>query len=90
MPSTGTPRLENFRIAARGIVGVDTARSAGKDNAPVVAGPDPVHRNAIGQHFAEDIVFADAAGDQLVVLAAEVEYQDGFMLQRLNLLEFEH
>ena len=76
-------QLENSRVAARRGGSEDAVRAAGKDDAPVLAGNDPFHGRGIGQDFAVDMVVADPAGDQLVILAAKIKNQNRFMLHSL-------
>jgi len=73
-------KLKDFRITARSVFGSDAGGASGEDNALVIASPDAVHRDAVGQDFAVDVVFAHAAGDQLVVLTAEIKDEDGFVV----------
>ena len=53
-------------------------RAAGEDDAFVVGGGDLLDRRGVGQDLREHMVVADAAGDQLIVLPAEIEYQNFF------------
>jgi hypothetical protein len=41
------------------------------------AGQDPIQRRGVGQQLAVDVTLADPAGDQLAVLGAEIEDEDG-------------
>ena len=64
-------------LVGRWRVGViDGRRTAGQDDARGVIALDFFQRGGAGKHHGEDILFADAAGDELRVLRAEVEDDD--------------
>ena len=56
---------------------VDAGRSAGENDRRRLAGGDLTPRGVEGQQLRVDVQLADAAGDELAVLAAEVEDDDG-------------
>ena len=68
-------RVDGGRIGQIGAVG-----AAREDDALGVFGLDLGKVGLVGINFAIDVAFAHAAGDQLVILAAEVENDDGFLL----------
>ena len=80
MPSTGTPQLKISGSIVGGILQVDAVGAAGKDDALGVLRLDHRQVGFIGIDFTVDIVLADAARDQLIVLAAKVQHDDSFML----------
>ena len=65
-------------VSRRGRV-VDRVRTAGEDDALVTLGFDLFNGRRIVQDLSVHVLFAHAAGDQLVVLAAEVQDEDGFI-----------
>ena len=68
------------RIDARGAFVVDAGWTAGKDD-PLRAAGENVRKGGIpGNDFGIDVAFTDTAGDQLGVLAAEVQDQNQFLL----------
>ena len=56
-------------------VGVHRRRAAGEDQALGLALPDLLQRRTVGQQLAEHPALAHAAGNQLAVLATEVQHQ---------------
>ena len=64
-------------VRRRGVV--DAVGSSRKDDALRGDLFDPFKRYRVGQDLAVHIVLAHTAGDQLVVLTAEVEYDHGFL-----------
>ena len=63
-----------------GALGIDALRPAGEDDADGVVGADGVKAHVIGVDFAVDVILADAAGDKLVILAAEVKDKNFLVL----------
>ena len=61
---------------------IGTVGAAGKDNALGVLGLDFGQVGAVRIDFAIHVAFADTAGDQLVILAAEIQNDNGFLLHR--------
>ena len=53
---------------------IDAVRATGEDNAFIASFRNLGKGSGIGQNFTVDMVVADAAGNQLVVLAAKVKY----------------
>ena len=72
--------VKNGGVIAGGVVLKDALRTAGKNDALVVLRLNLLQRSGIRQNFGVDMLFADAPRNELVVLSAEVENQDGFML----------
>ena len=71
-----------------GILQIDAVGAAGKDDALGVLRLDHRQVGFIGIDLTVDIVLADAARDQLIVLAAKVQHDDSFMLH-LSLIHIE-
>ena len=65
--------IENRLINVRRFLQVYAVWSSSKDNALGVHLFNGFQRHGVGVHFAVDIAFADTAGNQLVILAAEVQ-----------------
>ena len=66
---------------------VHAVGAAGQDDALGILGPDGLQRGTIGVDLAVYAALPDTAGDQLVILAAEVQHDHGFsLLQRWCLL----
>ena len=65
--------LEQLRAQLRGPRLVDRGRPAREDQRPRLAQADPLEVGVVGQELGEDAALAQPAGDQLRVLAAEVE-----------------
>ena len=76
----GHARIKERGIDVRRILKVNAVRAAGEDEA------DGLHREKVregrrvGLHLAVNAAFTHAAGDQLVVLTAEIQYDDGLMV----------
>ena len=68
--------LEQLGIQARRAVGVHRRGPAGEDEALGLAPPDLLRADVVRQQLAEHAALADAARDQLRVLAAVVEDDD--------------
>ena len=75
----GQPQLEQARIRRRRVFVIDRPRRAGEHNAHRRVALDLVKRGRAGQHHRKDILFADAARDELRILRAEVEDDDGLV-----------
>ena len=65
---------------------VDRVRPAGEDDALVICRLYLLDRRGVGQYLGIDLVVAHAAGDELVILPAEVENENFFHIssQKLN------
>ena len=59
---------------------MDAGRTAGKNNTDGLAGQDIRQGHVPRNDFGIDVAFADTAGDQLGILAAKVQDNDGFFL----------
>ena len=55
--------------------------TAGEDDADGVSGPDGLQRGGIGLHLAVDAALPDPAGNELIVLSAEVQHDDSLVRQ---------
>ena len=53
--------------------------TAGEDQPPGMPGENILKGRVPGKDFRIDVAFADAAGDQLGILAAEVQNKDPFV-----------
>ena len=71
----GDAELEQLGIEPRGAGGVDRGRAAGQDQPLGRAAPHLLGADVVRQQLGEHAALADAAGDQLRVLAPEVEHQ---------------
>ena len=74
----GQAKLEDASIGRRRVFVVDRPRRARQNNATRRITLDLVERGRAGQHDGENILFANAACDQLRVLRTKVENDDGF------------
>src|SRR4051812_3106438 len=70
------PEVEELLAERRGAVGIDRGRAAGEHKALRPAFLDPLEWSVVREQLAEDSALTDATGDQLRVLAAEVEDED--------------
>lgn len=73
----GDAGVEEFAVEAGGAVGVDRGGAAGEDDRRRVLGEHLRYRHGARHDLAVDPGLADAAGDELGVLRAEVDDQDG-------------
>ena len=69
----GNPQLENLRVRLRGRGIIHAVGTAGKDNADGVQRLDFLKGCGIGLDLAVYAAFPDAAGNELVILAAEIQ-----------------
>src|SRR5829696_710262 len=76
-PKHRDAQLEQARVEAGRAQLVDRLGAAGEDQGLGVMGPDRRRVDVAGHDLGEDVALADAAGDELGVLGAEVEHQDG-------------
>jgi len=72
------------RIGVRRARIVDAVRSTGKDHGLGIAGGDLTPRGVERHEFRVHVELADASGDQLAVLAAEVQDDDRIRVRALN------
>ena len=79
----------NLRVDGGGVRQVDAVGTAGEDDPLGIFGADGLQRRAVRVDLAVDVAFADTAGDQLVILAAEVDDNDSFLLHGLLLSFFD-
>ena len=78
--------VEDLRVDRGGILQINAVGATGKDDTLGVLCLDNRQIGFIGIDFTVDIVLADAARDQLIVLAAKVQHDDSFMLHDVLLL----
>ncbi len=76
------PELEELRVDPRSAVRVDGRRAAGEDQRGRVPAAHLVGAERVRDELRVDAGVADAARDQLRVLAAEVEHEHGALLRR--------
>ena len=72
----GYAQTEHAGVHMGGFFIIDTVGAAGEDDAHGIIGSDLLKAHIKGLDFAVYITFADAAGDQLVILSAEVQYKN--------------
>ena len=77
--------VEDLRVDRGGILQINAVGATGKDDALGVLRLDERQIRLVGIDFTVDIVFADTAGNQLVVLAAEIQNDHGFVLHDILL-----
>ena len=82
----GHAPCEDGGVHLGGLGVVDAVGAAGEDDADGLHGLDGVQRGGVGLDLAVDAALTDAAGDQLVVLTAEVKDDDSLMRQGRFLL----
>ena len=82
----GHPQPEDLRIHVGGLLVVDAVGSAGEDDPHGVKGPDLREGEGVGLHLTVDMALPDAPGDELVILAAEIQHQNRLTGQRASLL----
>jgi hypothetical protein len=70
----GHAQREDLRIHLGRACGVNAAGASGEDDADGVLGPNFADGHVVGFDLAVHIALADAAGNQLIVLAAEVQF----------------
>ena len=74
---TWARRCRTARRRPGGALGVHRRRAAGEDHRDRVLGEHLGHRHRVRHDLAVDLRLADAAGDELGVLRAEVDDEDG-------------
>ena len=80
----------NFGINGRRIRQIGAVGATGKDDPLGIFGFDLGEIRAVRIDLTVNITFTDAARDQLVILPAEVQYNDGFLLHGLLLSPVEY
>ncbi len=75
----GNAEAQDFGIADGGVFIVDGTGAAGEDDADGVVRADVFDFGVAGEDGGEDFELADAAGDELGVLAAEIEDDDALL-----------
>ncbi len=83
-PEDRNVHIEDVVAASGCVVGVYAGWSARKDDADNVALAELIGCNTRPEDKAVDVVFADTAGDELCILAAEVDDSDGFGFHRVH------
>src|SRR4051794_5007133 len=73
----GQSQLENFGIGGRSVGIVDRRWASGKNDADGGVAFYFFNAGGAGEHYRKNILFADAARDELRILGAEVEDYDG-------------
>ena len=76
------PELEELRVDPRGALGVDGGGAAGEDQRGRVPPPHLLDAERVRHELGVDARVADAACDQLRILAAEVEHEHRPLLRR--------
>ena len=71
---------ENLGVDGGRVLQINAVGAAGEDDALGILGLDDRKIGFIGIDLAVDIIFSDAAGNQLIVLSAKVQHDDSFML----------
>ena len=80
-PESRDPELEDRRVGERRTLGVDRRGPAGEDERRRIPGQDLVRAEPVRDELRVDPRLADAAGDQLAVLTAEVEHEHRALLR---------
>ena len=78
-PENGNSKLKNLRRNRRRILFVRTARTTGKNNPFGGELANLIHTDRVRIHLAVDTALSHTTGDQLVVLAAEINYYYPFL-----------
>ena len=76
----GHARIKKRGIDVRRVLKIDTVRAAGEDEADGLHCKKIREGRRVGLHLTVNAAFTHAAGDQLVVLTAEVQDNDGLMV----------
>jgi hypothetical protein len=77
----GDPHIEDLAVEARCTLGVDAIGPTGEDDASRLALLQILRGGARGQDLGIDLQLPQPAGDELCVLASEVEDDDAFAIQ---------
>ena len=72
---------EDGRVHLGGLGIIHAVGAASEDDADGVHGADLLQRGGVGLHLAVDAALPDPAGDELVVLPAEVQHDDSLVRQ---------
>ena len=75
-------------INVRRILKINAVRAAGEDEADGLRRKKVREGRRVGLHLAVNAAFTHAAGDQLVVLTTEIQYDDGLMIHVSFLLPY--
>ena len=75
----GHAQTEHAGVHMGGLLVIDAVGAAGEDDAHGVIGLDLGKAHVKGLDLAVNIAFTDPAGDQLVILSAEVQYKNFFV-----------
>ena len=73
----GHAERENSWVGGRGVRVVNRRRTAGKNQSDGFVGLNLPQGRRARQHYRENVLFADAARDELRILRAEIEDNDG-------------
>ena len=73
----GNAEVEDFLVGMRRAIVVDGGWSARQNNADGRVTANFIELDVEGKDYREDLIFADAARDELRILRAEVENNDG-------------
>ena len=76
----GHAPAEDLGVDGGRVLQINAVGAAGEDDALGILGLDDRKIGFIGIDLAVDIIFSDAAGNQLIVLSAKVQHDDSFML----------
>ena len=82
----GHAPAEDLGVDGGRVLQINAVGAAGEDDALGILGLDDRKIGFIGIDLAVDIIFSDAAGNQLIVLSAKVQHDDSFMLHDVLLL----
>ena len=72
---------EDGRVHLGGLGIIHAVGAASEDDADGVHGADLLQRSGVGLHLAVDAALPDPAGDELIVLSAEVQHDDSLVRQ---------
>ena len=75
----GDAQFKDLFGAQGGVLGVDAVGAAGEDEADGLHSAELLQRGRVGLDLAIDTALAHPAGDELVVLAAEIQDNHGLM-----------
>ena len=73
----GQAQAEHARVGERGVAVVDGAGAPGENDSDRRKAADFVESGGAWEHYRENILFADAARNELRILRSEVEDYDG-------------
>ena len=72
---------ENGRVHLGGFGIIHAVGATGKDDADGIHGADVRQRGGVGLYLAVDAALPDPAGNELIVLSAEVQHDDSLVRQ---------